>query len=69
MDEYFVSSAQLLQNTDFDDVCRTQVRLHLDESCDYFFQNPLGNHHVLIRGNHAQALSRFFELNQAHRIS
>ena len=69
LDEYFVSSAQLLQNTDFDDVCRTQVRLHLDESCDYFFQNPLGNHHVLIRGNHAQALSRFFELNQAHRIS
>ena len=69
LDEYFVSSAQLLQNTDFDDVCRTQVRLHLDESCDYFFQNPLGNHLVLIRGNHAQALSRFFELNQAHRIS
>ena len=69
LDEYFVSSAQLLQNTDFDDVCRTQVRLHLDESCDYFFQNPLGNHHVLIRGNHAQALSRFFELNQAHRIN
>ncbi|MGN0186186.1 MAG: fucose isomerase [Paludibacteraceae bacterium] len=68
LDEYFVSSAHLLQNTDFDDVCRTQVRLKLHESCNYFFQNPLGNHHVLLKGNHAQTLENFFELNQAQRV-
>lgn len=68
LDEYFVSPAQLIENTDFNNVCRTQVRLHLDESTSYFLNNPIGNHHVLIHGNYAEKISQFFEGNRLKRI-
>ncbi len=68
LDEYFVSPAQLIENTDFNNVCRTQVRLHLDESTSYFLNNPIGNHHVLIHGNYAEKISQFFEENRLKRI-
>lgn len=68
LDEYFVSSAHLIENTDFNNVCRTQVRLHLDESTSYFLNNPIGNHHVLIHGNYAKQMARFFEESQLKRI-
>ncbi|HPW90390.1 MAG TPA: fucose isomerase [Paludibacteraceae bacterium] len=68
LDEYFVSSAKLIENTDFNNVCRTQVRLQLDESVNYFLNNPIGNHHVLIHGNYAEQIDRFFHENQLTRM-
>lgn len=61
--QYFVSTARLLENTLSENVCRTQVRLHLDEPVGYFFSRPIANHHVLLRGDHADALRRYFEAN------
>ncbi len=68
LDEFFITSAHLIENTDFNDVCRTQVRLKIDESCDYFFNHPIGNHHVLLHGDFACLLTDFFELNQTRRV-
>ncbi len=53
LDKFFVSSAVLLENTVSESVCRTQVRLRLEESCEYFLTNPIANHHVLIHGDYA----------------
>lgn len=63
LDEFFISTVSLLENTDNDNVCRTQVRLQLSESCQYFLNRPIGNHHVLLRGDFARMLTEFFELN------
>ncbi len=68
LDEFYVTSAHLLTNTDSDDVCRTQVRLHLGSPCSYFFNNPIGNHHVLLKGNLVSQLADFFEMNHTRRI-
>ena len=68
LDEYFVSSAKLIENTNFNNVCRTQVRLQLHESTSYFLNNPIGNHHVLIHGNYADQINRFFQENKLTRI-
>ncbi len=59
LDRYFVSSAQLLENTASESVCRTQVRLRLEESCEYFLTNPIANHHVLIHGDYAGIFREF----------
>ncbi len=61
LDRYFVSSASLLENTVSESVCRTQVRLRLEESCEYFLTNPIANHHVLIHGDYAALFREFFE--------
>lgn len=68
LDEYYLTSGILLENTNYLNLCRTQVRVKLDTSADYFLKNPLGNHHVLIQGNHVEALQEFFQANACKRI-
>lgn len=61
MDHHFISRGQLVENLDNPSMCRTQVRVHLDESVDYFLKNPLGNHHIILIGDHTTTLCRFFD--------
>lgn len=61
MEHYFISTGRLIENLDNPSMCRTQVRLHLDESVDYFLTRPLGNHHIILLGNHIEPLLRFFD--------
>lgn len=68
LDEYYVSSGWLEENTNFINACRTQVWVRLDTLVDYFLRNPLGNHHILIRGNHEKALHEFFVANGCKKV-
>ena len=58
LDRLFASGAQLVGNTDFANVCRTQVRLRMNESVDYFLSRSIGNHHVIVRGDWADIFRR-----------
>lgn len=64
LDEYFVSSGELIDNIDDDTSYRTQIKVRLEKSVKYFLRNPLGNHHILIRGNHTEAIRAFMEQNR-----
>ncbi|MDE6276710.1 MAG: fucose isomerase [Muribaculaceae bacterium] len=61
MKDYFISRGQLIENTDNPSMCRTQVKIRLDENVDYFLTRPLGNHHIVLLGDHTERLRRFFE--------
>ncbi len=63
MNEYFVTGARLVENLDNPSMCRTQIRLEVDEDVKYFLTRPLGNHHVVLLGNHVEELKKFFEKN------
>lgn len=67
LDEYFVSSGSLIENTNYVNACRTQVRVKLNSPVSYFFRNPLGNHHILIQGNYEKELNSFFTTNSCKR--
>ena len=56
MERYFISQARLLECTTNPNMCRTQLRLRLDEPLDYFLERSIGNHHVIVRGNHVERL-------------
>ena len=60
LDRYFVSRGQLLENLQDDRLCRTQIRLHLEESVEYFFNKPIGNHHLIVCGDYADMVAEFF---------
>lgn len=64
LDEYYVSEGYLVENTNLISACRTQFRLKMNKPVDYFLNNPVGNHHVLIQGHHAAALQEFMQLNR-----
>lgn len=60
MDEYFVSKATLLENLHEYNLCRTQIRLQMDKSVNYFLRESIGNHHLIIKGDHSQLIDEFF---------
>jgi len=62
MERYFISRAHLLECTTNPNMCRTQLHLRLDEPLDYFLERSIGNHHVIIRGNHVEKLTTILRM-------
>ncbi|MDE6109150.1 MAG: class I tRNA ligase family protein, partial [Muribaculaceae bacterium] len=52
LDRFFVTAAYLQDNLNNHNMCRTQVRLHFNRPASYFLRNSLGNHHVILNGDH-----------------
>ena len=61
MKEYFVSEGELLENLNEYNLCRTQIRLKLDESVLYFLRRSVGNHHLIVKGDHRELIDEFFK--------
>lgn len=68
LDEYYVSTGTLTENTNYINMCRTQVRVRLNTSADYFLKHPLGNHHILLQGNNEILINEFMQANGCKRI-
>ncbi len=60
--EYFVSEGELVHSGNEDVLCRTQITTILDKDVDYFLQNPLGNHHLIIKGHYQDLIEEYFKL-------
>lgn len=68
LDQYFVTSGHLIENTNYSLFYRTQVRIKLDTPVDYFLKNPLGSHHVVVPGNCVERLNMFFQGNSCKKV-
>lgn len=68
LDEYYLSTGTLTENTNYINMCRTQARVKMNTPADYFLKNPLGNHHILLQGNHEEALNEFLQSNGCKKI-
>ena len=68
MERFFISRARLLECTTNPNMCRTQLHLRLDESLDYFLERSIGNHHVIVRGDHTARLSAALRMLGASHI-
>ncbi len=66
---YFVSAAEALPYRTEPGLCRTQVRVRLQEPAAYFLRASLANHHVLLAGDHARSINDFMRYAQARRIT
>lgn len=68
LDEFFVSTGSILDNTETESISRTEVLFKQDHPVSYFFNNPLGNHHILIRGRHEEIIKSFLETYSCKRL-
>ena len=68
LDEYFLSSGTILENTDYPYCCRTQLRIKLDSPVDYFLKRPLGNHHIIVPLDASDKLNVLLQYNGCKRI-
>ena len=58
LNRHFITEGQLIYNQAKPDLCRTQLMVRLDDplQTSYFLTNPIGNHHVIVPGRHADVL-------------
>lgn len=59
LEQYFVAEGEILGNMDSPNTCRTQLKISLPQSSDYFLNDAIGNHHLIIPGHHADKINEF----------
>ena len=62
LDRYFVTEAQAIETPYSNHFCRTQITLNVNLK-PYLLQHSIGNHHVIIRGRHADQIRQFMVKN------
>lgn len=57
-----VLTGRIVENQNDARKCRTQLLVELDEQSpvSYFFEENIGNHHIILQGNHREALEQIF---------
>ena len=60
LDRYFVAEAQAVEAPYSNHFCRTQITLNVDLR-PYLLKHSIGNHHVIIKGKHAEAIKQIME--------
>ena len=62
LDRYYVTEAQAVETPYSNHFCRTQITLNVNLK-PYLLQHSIGNHHVVIRGRHAEEIRQFMQKN------
>jgi L-fucose isomerase-like protein len=62
LDRYFVTEAKAIETPYSNHFCRTQITLNVNLK-PYLLQHSIGNHHVIIRGCHADEIKAFMQAN------
>lgn len=53
---YYVSKGKILKNMSLDNLCRTQILVHLESDVKELLNNPCGNHHIIFYGDYEEQL-------------
>ena len=61
LSRYYVQEGTILETPFSNMLCRTQIRVGLDDF-SYFLTNPINNHHVICRRKHKDEVEAFFRL-------
>ena len=62
LDRYFVAEGKAVETPYSEHFCRTQITLDVNLK-PYLLQHSIGNHHVIIRGRHADEIRQFMLAN------
>ena len=62
LDRYFVTEAKAVETPYSNHFCRTQITLDVNLK-PYLLQHSIGNHHVIVRGRHAEEIRVFLRHN------
>ena len=62
LNRYFVTEARAIEAPYSNHFCRTQITLNVNLK-PYLLQHSIGNHHVIIRGRHADEIRQFMLAN------
>ena len=61
LSRHFVKKGTILANLREPSLCRSQIKIKLDDY-SYFLTNPIHNHHLVVTGDEVEAVEEFFRL-------
>lgn len=59
--DYYVTTGTILENLNENNLCRTQIKIKVDDNIEYFLNRPYGNHHIIIYGDHKQEIIEYMD--------
>lgn len=59
---YYLSQGSILENMNESNLCRTQIRVKMDDSVESLLTHPCGNHHIIVYGEHKGLVEEFMKL-------
>ena len=64
LSQLFAAQGRLLGCDSKPDLCRTQLKVRLDQTSDaeYFLTKPIGNHHIILPGHHGELLRELIKV-------
>lgn len=66
LDKMFVTEAKAIKNEYSNHFCRTQITFDINLK-PYLLNHSIGNHHVIIRGRHADVIKAFMQANDVSK--
>lgn len=57
---YYAGRAELLETMHRSDLCRSQMRLKLEDGTGYFSSRPISNHHIICKGDWKEVIDEYF---------
>ena len=67
LDRYFVAEGKAIETPYSEHFCRTQITINVNLK-PYLLQHSIGNHHVIIRGRHADEIRQFMQANGVQNV-
>ena len=61
LDRYYVAEAKAIETPYSEHFCRTQITLNVNLK-PYLLEHSIGNHHVIIKGRHAETIREMMEI-------
>jgi len=60
LSRHYAGRAHLIETMHRNDLCRTQMRLKMEDGTDYFSNRPISNHHIICKGDYKEVIDAFF---------
>lgn len=62
--DYYVETGTIVENLEEKDLCRSQIKILLDQNIEYFLNRPYGNHHIIIYGDYKEKIIEYMSENK-----
>lgn len=59
LDKFVLLEGEIINNLSRNNLCRTQIEVKIKDHINYFLENPLGNHHLIVYGNDKDKLINY----------
>ena len=60
LSRFYAGKAELLETMHRNDLCRSQMRIHLLDGTEYFLTDPISNHHIICKGDWVEVINEYF---------